>query len=247
MLDSGHLCPKWIPIMFSLQGRLWRPSTSQQRRRLRLQFEKVAAVSLTSDMWTSINMDAYLAVTCHFVGEAYTSATSSGDGKNEAHARSGDQMEQHILDAATFGGAKGASRSSSNKSHRSYKATDLRVCYHYKGTIKQRGNEEMPQASTSHDVTGGSKLWRRLDTSVMEARRSQNVTADATVEVQRYLSEPNIGRLENSLEYCERQKLLYPNLYKLALAFLCTTASTVPCERVFSKAGEVVSKKRNLC
>ncbi|XP_027877762.1 zinc finger BED domain-containing protein 1-like [Xiphophorus couchianus] len=31
--------------------------------------EKVAAVSLTSDMWTSINMDAYLAVTCHFVEE----------------------------------------------------------------------------------------------------------------------------------------------------------------------------------
>ncbi|KAK0139038.1 Zinc finger BED domain-containing protein 1 [Merluccius polli] len=105
----------------------------------------------------------------------------------------------------------------------------------------QQSREEIPQASTSHDVTGGSKLWRRLDTSVMEARRSQNVTADATVEVQRYLSEPNIGRLENPLEYWERQKLLYPNLHKLALAFLCTPASSVPCERVFSKAGEVGS------
>ena len=31
--------------------------------------QKVAAVSLTSDMWTSINMDAYLAVTCHFVDD----------------------------------------------------------------------------------------------------------------------------------------------------------------------------------
>lgn len=39
-----------------------------------------------------------------FNGEAYTSA-SSGNGKNYAHARSGDQMEQHIFDAATFGGA----------------------------------------------------------------------------------------------------------------------------------------------
>ncbi|GAA6216012.1 zinc finger BED domain-containing protein 4-like [Lates japonicus] len=26
-----------------------------------------AAVSLTADMWTSINMDAYLAVTCHYI------------------------------------------------------------------------------------------------------------------------------------------------------------------------------------
>ncbi|XP_034529155.1 zinc finger BED domain-containing protein 1-like [Notolabrus celidotus] len=71
--------------------------------------------------------------------------------------------------------------------------------------------EETPQASTSHDVTGGSKLWHRLDASVMEARSSQNVTADATVEVQRYLAEPNISRMENPLEYWERQKMLYPN------------------------------------
>ena len=134
-----------------------------------------------------------------------------------------------------------------------------------------QSREEIPQASTSHDVTGGnllfyilrliipmktlrnmicgfflgSKLWHRLDTSVMEAQKTQNVTADATVEVQRYLSEPNISRLENPLVYWERQTFLYRHLYRLALAFLCTPASSVPCERVFSKAGEVVSKKRN--
>lgn len=30
---------------------------------------KAPAVSLTADMWTSMNMDAYLAVTCHFITE----------------------------------------------------------------------------------------------------------------------------------------------------------------------------------
>lgn len=30
---------------------------------------KASAVSLTADMWTSMNMDAYLAVTCHFITE----------------------------------------------------------------------------------------------------------------------------------------------------------------------------------
>uniref|UniRef100_A0A3B5QKN7 HAT C-terminal dimerisation domain-containing protein n=1 Tax=Xiphophorus maculatus TaxID=8083 RepID=A0A3B5QKN7_XIPMA len=89
------------------------------------------------------------------------------------------------------------------------------------------------------------KLWQRLDTSVMEAKRNQNVSADATVEVQRYLSEANISSLENPLEYWANHRSLYPNLYKLALIYLCTPASSVPCERVFSKAGEVVSKKRN--
>lgn len=50
--------------------------------------------------------------------------------------------------------------------------------------------------------------------------RTSNVTADATVEVQKYLGEPNIKRLENPLEYWERQKQVYLNLYKLAVAFV---------------------------
>lgn len=78
----------------------------------------------------------------------------------------------------------------------------------------------------------------------MESRRRHSVTADAAVEVQRYLAEPNIGRSEDPLQYWERQKLIYPHLYRLAVKYLCTPASSVPCERVFSKAGEVVSKKR---
>ena len=76
-------------------------------------------------------------------------------------------------------------------------------------------------------------------------KRTTNITADAKVEVQNYIGEPNIGRLENPFEYWERQKQVYLNLYKLTVTFLCTPASSVPCERVFSKAGEMLSKKRN--
>ncbi|XP_032428200.1 zinc finger BED domain-containing protein 1-like [Xiphophorus hellerii] len=78
-------------------------------------------------------------------------------------------------------------------------------------TVIRRNTEEntheIPQASTSQEFTGGSRLWQRLDTSVMEAKRTQNVSADATVEVQRYLSEANISRLENPLEYWANHRL----------------------------------------
>nr|XP_033962438.1 zinc finger BED domain-containing protein 4-like [Pseudochaenichthys georgianus] len=40
-----------------------------ERNKAIADMQKVAAVSLTSDMWTSINLDAYLAVTCHFVDD----------------------------------------------------------------------------------------------------------------------------------------------------------------------------------
>lgn len=39
------------------------------KRKTKAQVEKVAVVSLSSDMWTSINTDACLAVTCHFEAE----------------------------------------------------------------------------------------------------------------------------------------------------------------------------------
>ncbi|KAJ4922012.1 hypothetical protein JOQ06_004031 [Pogonophryne albipinna] len=41
-----------------------------ERNKAIADMQKIAAVSLTSDMWTSINMDAYLAVTCHFVDDS---------------------------------------------------------------------------------------------------------------------------------------------------------------------------------
>ncbi|KAL3967060.1 chromosome alignment-maintaining phosphoprotein 1 [Sarotherodon galilaeus] len=102
-----------------------------------------------------------------------------------------------------------------------------------------------PQPSTSQTVEAvshGNNLWRRLDESIRQTQ-TQNVTADANIEAQRYMMEPNIGRLEDPLKYWERQKYVYPHLYKLALTYLCTPASSVPCERVFSKAGNIVQKK----
>ncbi|XP_026195984.1 uncharacterized protein LOC113148494 [Anabas testudineus] len=92
----------------------------------------------------------------------------------------------------------------------------------------QQSREEIPQASTSYDVTGGSKLWRHLDTSVMEARRSQNVTADATVEVQQYLSEATLEDWK-TLWSTGRGRNKSTHTYKnLHLPFLCTPASSVP-------------------
>lgn len=39
----------------------------ESKQKEKLTVAKVSAVSLTSDMWTSINTEAYLAVTCHFI------------------------------------------------------------------------------------------------------------------------------------------------------------------------------------
>ena len=92
-----------------------------------------------------------------------------------------------------------------------------------------------------HVLLSDINLWEILDRDASEARMSRNATVDATVEVQRYMTDPPLERSEEPLEYWINHKNVYPLLFK---QFLCTPASFVPSERVFSKCGEVVSKKR---
>nr|XP_043873805.1 E3 SUMO-protein ligase ZBED1-like [Solea senegalensis] len=92
---------------------------------------------------------------------------------------------------------------------------------------------------------GNSELWWLLDDAINSSGSSSSVVADAVIEVDRYLAEMNISRDEDPLVYWHGHKAMYPHLHKLAVTWLCSPASSVPCERVFSKAGEVLSKKRN--
>lgn len=49
----------------------------------------------------------------------------------------------------------------------------------------------------------------------------------------------------SALEWWKSHEVLYPNMSVLAKHYLCITASSVPCERVFSKGGWLVSKRRS--
>ncbi|XP_040924669.1 zinc finger BED domain-containing protein 4-like [Betta splendens] len=88
-------------------------------------------------------------------------------------------------------------------------------------------------------------LWELLDSRVGATQQIPNPTANATVEVQRYLSEPYLSRGEDPLAYWKTRATTYPLLFSLAKKYLHMPATSVPCERVFSKAGEVASRRRS--
>ncbi|TWW78119.1 hypothetical protein D4764_11G0002400 [Takifugu flavidus] len=60
----------------------------------------------------------------------------------------------------------------------------------------------------------------------------------STLEILTIFDRTNSDRAEDPLKYWVAQKTLYPTLWKLACKYLCIPASSVPCERIFSKAGE---------
>lgn len=60
-----------------------------------------------------------------------------------------------------------------------------------------------------------------------------------------YNDERLLNRDENPLLFWKSRENVYPGLSKFAKQYLAMPATSVPSERVFSKAGELISDRRN--
>ncbi|XP_035218212.1 uncharacterized protein LOC118191514 [Stegodyphus dumicola] len=95
-----------------------------------------------------------------------------------------------------------------------------------------------------------SSVWFEFESKVKDSRTSSAPAADAAIdkaaaEVKRYLQEPILSRKSDPLEWWEKNKNVFPNLYELSRKKLGLVATSVPCERVFSKAGLILNDRRN--
>ena len=90
-----------------------------------------------------------------------------------------------------------------------------------------------------------SELWRAFDKKVAEASSLRSTSDESTVDIRRYLQERNIPRNDDPLAWWKEHATHYPHLQQLAMKYLCIPATSVPAERLFSKAGELISKRRS--
>ncbi|CAK1578839.1 unnamed protein product [Parnassius mnemosyne] len=88
-----------------------------------------------------------------------------------------------------------------------------------------------------------SSLWEQFDEEV--ARQvPENPVAAGIVEFDKYMNEPQINRHCDLLLWWKERKAIYPRLHSHMLKRLNITATSVPCERVFSKAGLTLNDRR---
>lgn len=64
-------------------------------------------------------------------------------------------------------------------------------------------------------------------------------------EIEKYLNEPRTENSENILDWWRKHENVYPSLSKMAKDFLGTPATSVPVERLFSRAALTITKRRN--
>lgn len=90
-----------------------------------------------------------------------------------------------------------------------------------------------------------SLLWKSFDEQYNKNRASHNPQAAGIIELDKYMNEPILNRHENPIIWWKNRKSQYPRLYNLMFKRLCITATSVPCERLFSKAGITLTEQRN--
>lgn len=102
---------------------------------------------------------------------------------------------------------------------------------------------ESGTTTTTNDST--SLVWKMFDDKYSQNNLHLNPTTAGIIEFDKYMQEPLINRHEDPLKWWTAHKILYPRLFVIVKKRLCIPATSVPCERLFSKAGLVITERRN--
>lgn len=126
------------------------------------------------------------------------------------------------------------------------KQTIINAASHVNFSNNQYANETHPStSSTNESVLTSLSIWEDYDNTTANMVENGNSLSASIVEMNRYVQEPLLKRTENPLLWWNDRKLTYPRLFGLMRKRLCATATSVPCERVFSKAGIILNEKRS--
>ncbi|CAH2104773.1 unnamed protein product [Euphydryas editha] len=102
----------------------------------------------------------------------------------------------------------------------------------------------MPTPSGSVKIDS-EDLWEHFDKKVSKRLTTQTPVSSATLIMKQYIDLPNLNRKLDPILYWEERKKVMPELYNMAMKYLCIPATSVPAERVFSKAALVCNQRRN--
>jgi zinc finger BED domain-containing protein 1 (E3 SUMO-protein ligase ZBED1) len=121
-----------------------------------------------------------------------------------------------------------------------YETLKLKVSAVKLNELQSTGNETLTVSQPT-----SSNIWEDFDKKVKRLCGANNPTASAIIELNKYLQEPLLQRTEDPLIWWKERRMVYPRLYQIVTRRLCIMSTSVPCERTFSKAGQVLTQRRN--
>ena len=87
-------------------------------------------------------------------------------------------------------------------------------------------------------------LWN-IHNELMTSSSNSDDPGGVPVELRQFLNGKPIDRKEDPLKSWQNLKTVYPNLYEVAMKYFVIVGTSVPSERLFSAAGDIISAKRS--
>ncbi|XP_018423633.1 PREDICTED: zinc finger BED domain-containing protein 1-like [Nanorana parkeri] len=112
-------------------------------------------------------------------------------------------------------------------------------------SVERQVAESNHQAASQGQSSSPHSVWGKFDASLNHLQARQDPMSEAVVEIDNYIKEAHLPRTSDPFHWWELRKFTYPNLYSVVVKRLCIPANSVPCERIFSKAGQVCAEKRS--
>ncbi|CAK1547969.1 unnamed protein product [Leptosia nina] len=117
-----------------------------------------------------------------------------------------------------------------------------------KEMIKKNQQDESTVESDSDNsdkISLSSDLWSDHHKLVQRNWKTNNTNESLSDELSLYLRTPVSRFNENPLKVWADYKIQFPTLYNVAFKYLTMVASSVPSERLFSKAAQVLTQQRS--
>nr|XP_022910666.1 zinc finger BED domain-containing protein 1-like [Onthophagus taurus] len=174
--------------------------------------------------------------------------------KLELHNRFSDMEDNELISQATvldprfkkFGFITQTSYSDAIEKICSENTSTNTMIYYIENTASYNHTSTLPESNKSClDI-----LWKDFDLEVQNHLTPQDTSDIVKKEMDKYLEEPLLARkdiygvIQDPLVWWHQRKHIYPNLFQIMKKRMCVMATSVPCERIFSKAGQIVSEKR---
>lgn len=111
-----------------------------------------------------------------------------------------------------------------------------------KTSLSDQAQQESVQVENKATETS---IWRSFDKKISVLKPQGSAQSRAIIEFQRYLEEPPISRNEDPLKWWKNNSYNFPHLSAVVKQKFMVVATSVPCERLFSKSSIVLSDRRN--
>lgn len=101
--------------------------------------------------------------------------------------------------------------------------------------------------SSDDDTEQADNLWsfHKELVSKKASENSEENNERMPTDLKHFLNQPTIPLQENIFQFWKVHRIMYPHIAKIAEPYLSLVATSVPSERLFSKAGNIMTAKRN--